>query len=207
MPTLIFSICGLNAKEPLLSTVIVTVTVVAGWVGVGVGGTGVGVGVGRTGVGVGVGFETVGVVPGLDNVGVGVGRDVVGVGADGVSVVPAIVVLAVVGAGVTVAEAVVVLLSPPQAVNTTNSEAIKRLNQAMRLDTYVFLCMYKYLFPPAMTGKMRGISSRTHLLSNTVACYTDKWGCGTLKKRGEAGIQGTSHPLDPRFFSSGAHEM
>jgi hypothetical protein len=197
VPTLIFSICGLNAKEPVLSTVIVTVTVVAGRVGVGVG-------VGGTGVG--VGFETVGVVPVLDNVGVGVGRDVVGVGADGV-VVPTIVVLAVAGAGVIVAVAVVVLLSPPQAVNTTNSAAIKRLNQAMCLDTYVFLSMHKYLFPLAMTGKMRGISSRTHLLSNTVACYTDKWGCGTLRKGVKRGIQGTSHPLDPRFFSSGAHEM
>ncbi len=151
---------------------IVTVTVVAGWVGVGVGGTFVGVGVGRTCVGVGVGFETVGVVPGLDNVGVGVGRDVVGVGAGGVSVVPAIVVPAVVGAGVTVTEAVVALLSTPQAVNTINSAVIKRLNQAMRFDAYVFLSIQKYLFPPGMTGKMRGISLRTHLLSNTAGCYT-----------------------------------
>ena len=104
---------------PVLSVVIVTTTLGAGFE--------VGVGFGR--VGIGVGLEIVGV--GGTDVGVGVGRVGVGDGAEGVFVVPIIVVLTLVGAGVAVA----VLLSPPHAVNVINSTAIKRLNQAMRLDT------------------------------------------------------------------------
>ena len=132
VPTEIFSACGLNVKLPLLSVVIVTTTV----------GTGVGVGVGFGGTGVGLGLETVGVGVGLGNVGVGAGRVDVGVSpagidggdnADGVFVGPTKFVLATVGAVVTVA----VLLSPPQAANTINSAAIKRLYPAIRLDKYV----------------------------------------------------------------------
>jgi len=98
---------------------IVTTTVGAGF--------GVGVGFGR--VGIGVGLEIVGV--GRAGVGVGFDRVGVGDGAEGVFVVPIIVVLALVGAGVAVA----VLLSPPHAVNVIHSTAIKRLYQATRLDT------------------------------------------------------------------------
>jgi hypothetical protein len=100
-------------------------------------GVGVGVGVGFGRVGVGVGLETVGVGVGCASVGVGVGRVGVGVGdgAEGAFVVPTIVVLALVGAGV----AVVVLLSPPHAVNVINSAAIKRLYQVMRLVINKFL--------------------------------------------------------------------
>ncbi len=125
VPAVIFSTEGLNANVPLLSVVIVTTNV----------GAGVGVGVGFGRVGVGVGLETVGV--GVGRAGVGTGRDGVGVGdgEEGVFVVPTIVVLAFVGAGVAVA----VLLSPPHAVNVINNAAIKRLYQAMRLDTYMFL--------------------------------------------------------------------
>jgi hypothetical protein len=127
VPAAIFSACGLNANVPLLSVVIVTTNV----------GAGVGVGVGFGRVGVGVGLETVGVGVGRAGVGVGTGRDGVGVGdrEEGVFVVPTIVVLAFVGASVALA----VLLSPPHAVNVINSAAIKRLYQAMRLDTYMFL--------------------------------------------------------------------
>ncbi len=99
-------------------------------------GAGVGVGVGFGRVGVGVGFESVGVGVGRTGVGVGVGRGEVGDGADGVFVAPTIVVLVFVGAGVVT---VVGLLSPPQAVNTINNDTIKRLYQAIDLDTYVFL--------------------------------------------------------------------
>ena len=71
-------------------------------------------------------------------VGVGVGADRVGVGvgdgAEGVFVVPTMVVLAFVEADVAVA----VLLSPPHAAKIINSAANKRLYQAMRLDTYMF---------------------------------------------------------------------
>jgi len=98
-------------------------------------GPGVGVGVGLCGVGVGVGFCGVGVGLGLDSVGVGVGRDDVGDGVVGVFVVPTIPVLSAVG----VVVAVVGLLSPPQAVNTINSATIKRLYQAIGLETYMFL--------------------------------------------------------------------
>ncbi len=125
VPAVIFTVCGLNPKAPLLCVMIVTTTV----------GAGVGVGVGFFGVGVGLGLKTVGVGVGLDSVGVGVGRGEVGDGADGVFVVPTIVVLVFVGAGVAMA----VLLSPPHAVNVINSAAIKKLNQAMRLDIYLFL--------------------------------------------------------------------
>ena len=55
VPMLMFRVCGLNAKAPLLSVVIVTTTVGAG--------VGVGVGFGRVGVGVGDGAEGVFVVP------------------------------------------------------------------------------------------------------------------------------------------------
>lgn len=125
MPAVIFSVWGLNAKAPLLCVVIVTTTV----------GPGVGVGVGLVRVGVGLGLKTVGVVVGRINVGVGVGRDVVGDGVEGVFVASTIVVLATVG----VVVIVVGLLSPPQAVNTINSATIKRLYQAIGLETYMFL--------------------------------------------------------------------
>ena len=129
VPAVIFRACGLNAKVPLLCVVIVTTNVDAG----------VGVGVGFGGVGIGVGLETVGVGVDLCGVGVGVGTDRVGVGvgdgAEGVFVVPTMVVLAFVGADVAVA----VLLSPPHAAKIINSAANKRLYQAMRLDTYMFL--------------------------------------------------------------------
>jgi hypothetical protein len=59
----------------------------------------------------------------------------VGDGTEGVFVVPTTVVLALVGAGVADA----VLLSPPHAVNTRNSATINRKDQAMGLDTYMFL--------------------------------------------------------------------
>jgi hypothetical protein len=132
VPAVILSVWGLNAKAPLLCVIIVTTTVGPG-VGVGVGLGGVGVGVGFCGVG--LGLKTVGVGVGLDSVGVGVGRDVVGDGAEGVFVVPTIVVLSAVGVVVTE----VGLLSPPQAVNTINSATIKRLYQAKGLNTYMFL--------------------------------------------------------------------
>jgi len=129
VPAVIFRACGLYAKVPLLCVVIVTTIV----------GAGVGVGVGFSGVGIGVGFETVGV--GVNLCGVGVGTDRVGVGlgdgAEGVFVVPTMVVLAFVGADVAVA----VLLSPPHAANIINNAAIKRLYQAMCLDTYMFFCI------------------------------------------------------------------
>lgn len=118
VPVAIFTVWGLNAKAPLLCVMIVTTTV------------GPGVGVGFGGVGVGVGLETVGVGVGLDVVGVGLAVDV-GDGAVGVFVVPTIVVLPAVGVVVTV----VGLLSPPQAVNTITDTIIKRLYQAIGLDT------------------------------------------------------------------------
>jgi hypothetical protein len=130
VPAATFSAWGLKAKAPLLCVMIVTTTVGAG-VGVGFGGVGVGFG----GIGVGLGLKTVGVGVGLDSVGVGVGRDDVGDGAEGVFVVPTIVVLPAVGVVVTVE----VLLSPPQAVNTINSAITKRLYKAIGLDTYMFL--------------------------------------------------------------------
>lgn len=126
VPAVTLSAWGLNAKEPLLRVMIVT-TIVGAGVGVGFGGVGVW-------VGVGLGLKTVGVGVGLDSVGVGVGRDAVGDGAEGVFVVLIIVVLATVGVVVTA----VGLLSPPQAVNTINSATIKRLYQAIGLDTYMF---------------------------------------------------------------------
>ena len=125
-----FSVCGLNANIPLLSIVIVTTTVGDE--------VGVGVGFGFDGVGVGLGFETVGVGVGLGGVGVSPWGIDVGDGAEGVFVVPAIVVLAIVGAGVAVA----LLLSPPHAVNATNSVTIKRLDQAMLLAKYVFFTIH-----------------------------------------------------------------
>lgn len=119
VPAVTFRACGLNVNAPVPSVVIFTMTVE----------TCVGVGVGFCGVGVGVGLETVGVGVGRACVGVGFGD-----GAEGVFVEPTVVVLALVGAGVAVA----VLLSPPHAVNIINSAAIKRLYQAMCLDTYMF---------------------------------------------------------------------
>lgn len=129
VPAVILSVWGLNAKAPLLCVIIVTTTVGPG-VGVGVGLCGVGVGVGFWGVGVGLGLKTVGVGVGLINVGVGVGE-----GVEGVFVASTIVVLATVG----VVVIAVGLLSPPQAVNTINSAAIKRLYQAKGRNTYMFL--------------------------------------------------------------------
>jgi hypothetical protein len=123
VPAATFSAWGLKAKAPLLCVMIVTTTV------------GAGVGVGFGGIGVGLGLKTVGVGVGLDSVGVGVGRDDVGDGAEGVFVVPTIVVLPAVGVVVTVE----VLLSPPQAVNTINSAITKRLYKVIGLDTYMFL--------------------------------------------------------------------
>lgn len=114
VPAVTFSAWGLKAKAPLLCVMIVTTT------------EGAGVGVGFGGVGVGLGLKTVGVGVGLDSVGVGLGRDDVGDWAEGMFVVPTIVVLSAVGVVVTVE----VLLSPPQAVNTINSATIKRLYQA-----------------------------------------------------------------------------
>jgi len=126
VPAVIFRVCGLNAKAPLLCVVIVTTNV------------GAGVGVGFGGVGIGVGLETVGVGVGLCGVGIGIGTDRVGVGvgdgAEGVFIVPTMVVLAFVRVGIAVA----MLLSPPQAARTINNAANKRLYQAMRLDTYMF---------------------------------------------------------------------
>lgn len=135
-PLVIFSVCGLNANIPLLSVVIVTTTV--GDVGVGVGFDSVGVGLGLETVGVGFGLGIVGVIPGRDDVGVCPGGIDVGVNVDGVFVVPALVVLAIVGAGVAVA----LLLSPPHAVKTTISATIKRLDQAKLLDKYMFFTIH-----------------------------------------------------------------
>lgn len=138
-PLVIFSVCGLNANIPLLSVVIVTTTVgdEAG-VGVGVGFDSVGVGPGLETVGVGFGLGGVGVKPGRDDVGVCPGGIDVGDSVDGVFVVPALVVLAIVGAGVAAA----LLLSPPHAVKTTNSASIKRLDQAKLLDKYMFFTIH-----------------------------------------------------------------
>lgn len=122
VPAAIFTVWGLNAKAPLLCVMIVTTTV------------GPGVGVGFGGVGVGVGLETVDVGVGLGVVGVGLAVDV-GDKAVGVFVVPTTAVLVTVGVVVTV----VGLLFPPQAVNTINNDTIKRLYQAVGLDTYMFL--------------------------------------------------------------------
>ena len=142
VPMLIFRVCGLNAKVPLLSVVIVTTTVETG-IGVGVGFGGVGVGDGFGGIGVGLGLEIVGVEVGLGDVGFGPDRVGVGVNpigldvgdkADGVFVGPTLDVLATVRSVL----AVVVLLSPSQATRTINNAAIKRLYQATRLDTYKF---------------------------------------------------------------------
>jgi len=133
VPTLMFRVCGLNAKAPSLSVVIVTTTVE----------TGIGVGVGFGGIGVGRGLEIVGVEVGLGDVGVGPSRVGVGVNpigldvgdkVDGVFVGPTLDVLATVRSVL----AVVVLLSPSQATRTINNAAIKRLYQATRLDTYMF---------------------------------------------------------------------
>ena len=133
VPMLIFRVCGLNAKVPLLSVVIVTTTVE----------TGIGVGVGFGGIGVGLGLEIVGVEVGLGDVGVGPGRVGVSVNpigfdvgdkADGVFVGPVLDVLATVRSVL----AVEVLLFPPQAIRTINSAVDKRLYQAMRPDTYMF---------------------------------------------------------------------
>ncbi|HEX9134313.1 MAG TPA: hypothetical protein VF844_18640 [Ktedonobacteraceae bacterium] len=144
VPAVTFSAWGLKAKAPLLCVMIVTTTVGAG-VGVGFGGVGVGFG----GIGVGLGLKTVGVGLGLDSVGVGVGRDDVGDGAEGVFVVPTIVVLATVGVVVTA----VGLPSPPQAVNTINNDTIKRLYQALHLNTYMFFSILSASSRP--TGRER----------------------------------------------------
>lgn len=136
-PLVIFSVCGLNANIPLLSVVIVTTTV-GDEAGVGVGFDSVGVGRGLETVGVGFGLGGVGVKPGRDDVGVCPGGIDVGDSVDGVFVVPALVVLASVGAGVAVA----LLLSPPHAVKTTNSASIKRLDQAKPLDKYMFFTIH-----------------------------------------------------------------
>ena len=133
VPAETFSACGLNAKAPSLSVVIVTTTVE----------TCVGVGDGFGGIGVGLGLEIVGVEVGLGDVGFGPDRVGVGVNpigldvgdkADGVFVGPTLDVLATVRSVL----AVVVLLSPSQATRTINNAAIKRLYQATRLDTYKF---------------------------------------------------------------------
>src|SRR5437879_1378625 len=106
VPTGILSALGLNAKLPLLSVLIITVTGVGGFVGGdrvgdGVGGTGVrvglGVGLGLTGVGVGVCPIGTEVGPGCLGDGVvAIGIDV-GEAADGVFVVPAPAVMPLVG--------------------------------------------------------------------------------------------------------------
>ena len=67
VPTVTFTVEGLKAKLPLLSTIIDTTTVMGAGVGIGFG-VGVGAGLG-VGVGVGLGLETVGV--GVGFVGVG----------------------------------------------------------------------------------------------------------------------------------------
>lgn len=136
-PLVIFNVCGLNANIPLLSVVIVTTTV-GDEAGVGVGFDSVGVGPGLETVGVGFGLGGVGVKPGRDDVGVCPGGIDVGDSVDGVFLVPALVVLAIVGAGVAVA----LLLSPPHAVKTTNSASIKRLDQAKLFDKYMFFTIH-----------------------------------------------------------------
>ena len=135
VPAGIFRADGLNAKAPVLSVVIVTTTVGA-CVGVGVGFCGVGVGDGFGGIGVGVGFDTVGAVVGCAGAGVGFGGIGLGVGdkTGGVLVASRLVVLALVGDGVTVA----VLLSPPQATRTMHNATIKRLYKATRLYILTF---------------------------------------------------------------------
>lgn len=77
VPTVIFSVCGLNAKVPLV--IIATFTVVGGGGGVGVGVGGFGVGDGF-GFGVGTGVARVGIGVGVVLAGVGVGFVLVGVG-------------------------------------------------------------------------------------------------------------------------------
>lgn len=124
----ILRLAGLNVKLPLLSVVIETVTIVGVRVGVGVGFTGVGVGADRCGVGVGVGLgrgEGVGVRP---------AGFVVGVGVGGVWVVLTTTVLPAIGEDV----AELVVLSPPQALNTTTRTANKRMNNGLCLNKHTF---------------------------------------------------------------------
>ena len=138
VPMGILSVLGLNAKLPLLSVMIITVTGVGGFgvgdgVGDGVGGTGV-----RVGLGVGLGLPgvDVGVCPVGTEVGPGcvvpVGMDV-GETADGVFVVPAPPVMPLVGEAEVLA---VLLVLPPQAVSTTNSASIAIPRQAMHRDKH-----------------------------------------------------------------------
>ena len=142
VPTGILSVLGLNAKLPLLSVMIITVTGVGGFgvgdgVGDGVGGTGV-----RVGLGVGLGLPGVGmgVCPVGTEVGPGcVGDGVVPVGMDvgeaavGVFVVLAPTVMPLVGEAEVLA---VLLVLPPQAVSTTMRVSIVIPPQAMRRDKH-----------------------------------------------------------------------
>ena len=118
----------------------IVTTTVGDEIGVGVGFDSVGVGLGLeiAGVGSGLGGGGVGVKPDRDDVGVSPGGIDVGDSADVVFVVPVIVVLVIVGAGVAIA----VLLSPPHAVKTTNSASIKRQDQAMLLDKHTFFTIH-----------------------------------------------------------------
>ena len=127
VPTVIFSVCGLNAKLPLL--IIDTLTVVGG-VGVGLG-LGVGVGVALVGVGVSVVLVGVGIAFAL--VGVGLGFDCVGaapgcvdVGEGVLFVVPTTAVAVLVDAGTFVAG----LLLPPQPASTIRKATIQRQQRA-----------------------------------------------------------------------------
>jgi hypothetical protein len=159
VPMAILRLVGLNVKLPLLSVVIETITTVG--IGVGVGFACVGVGVGLCGIGVGVGSgrgEGVGVRPAGFAVGEGVGS---------VCVRLTTTVLVVVGEDV----AVLVVLSPPQATSTTTRIANERVNHALCLDKYRFFINTHCFFPPAMLGKMREISWRTHLFPNTKGGY------------------------------------
>ena len=101
VPTVIFTVCGLNAKLPLL--IIDTLTVVGG-VSVGLGR---GVGVGVVLVGVGLGRDGVGVA----FVGVGLGRDGFGVTVGGVDVGESFVVPTI-AVPVSVGEAVLLATLP-----------------------------------------------------------------------------------------------
>jgi len=77
VPTVIFSVCGLKAKVPLVMIATFTVVGGGGGVGVGVGGLGVGDGLG---FGVGTGVARVGIGVGVVLAGVGVGFVLAGVG-------------------------------------------------------------------------------------------------------------------------------
>jgi len=118
VPTVIFSVCGLNAKLPLL--IIDTFTVV-GDVGVGVGVVLVGVGLGRDGVGVAF-------------VGVGLGRDGFGVTVGGVDVGESFVVPTI-AVPVSVGEAVLLATLPlpsSQPASTTRRSITQKPHKTMR---------------------------------------------------------------------------